>query len=403
MPLKNFHASRSIWLVLLTLLISVPEFNAHPPDSSLPSLETLKSLAFKKVDSPDRTESVNYTDILDVITACKAYARGLGLLPQYHEPILTRGAQGVALYRRVSPSIVLVMTGNLKDDKFTDVAIGTGAIISSEGYVLTNWHVIAGQQVGIIFFKPAVGTEPSDQNAYGAKLIAQDSVADLALLKIVKAPAGLIPLKLGDIANVQVAEDIHIIGHPHGLFWSYSTGVISQVRDNYTWTYEDGSKHTAKVLQMQTAINPGNSGGPVLDDGGNILGLVAMSEEGQNLNYAIAVDEIKAFVLRAANSATRGTKERTDPAIEERLAASTETGLKISKSVYKDMSVYYVRDTKDSLIGLIAEQADGTTVNASKPNDFGGFGNWEVSLPGGKKIIALASGLVPETIQIEKP
>jgi S1-C subfamily serine protease len=403
MQLKNFRALRFVGLALLALLVCVPEFNAQPPDSSLPTLETLKSLSFKKVDSPGQTEPVDYNDILDVITACKAYARGLGLLPQYHEPILTRGAQGVALYRRVSPSIVLVITGNLKDDKFTDVAIGTGAIISSEGYVLTNWHVIAGYEVGIIFFKPTVGTEPSDQNAYGAKLIAQDPLADLALLKIVKGPAGITPLKLGDMSNVQVAEDIHIIGHPHGLFWSYSTGVISQVRDNYKWTYEDGSKHSAKVLQMQTAINPGNSGGPVLDDGGNILGLVAMSEEGQNLNYAIAVDEIKAFILGAANSATRGAEQRTDPPVEERLAATTETGFKISKSVYKDMSVYYVRDTKDSLIGLIAEQADGTTVNATKPNDFGGFGNWKISLPGGKKIVATASGLVPETIQSEKP
>ena len=381
----------------------MPEFNAQPPNSSLPTLATLKSLSFSKVDSAGQTESVNYNDILDVITACKAYARGLGLLPQYHEPILTRGAEGVALYKRVSPSIVLVMTGNLKDDKFTDVAIGTGAIISSDGYVLTNWHVIAGYEVGIIFFKPTVGTEPSDQNAYGAKLIAQDPIADLALLKIVKGPAGITPLKLGDMSNVQVAEDIHIIGHPHGLFWSYSTGVISQVRDGYKWTYSDGSKHLADVLQMQTAINPGNSGGPVLDDSGNILGLVAMSEDGQNLNYAIAVDEIKAFILRAANSATRGTKARTDPPVEDRLAATTKTGLKISKSVYTDVSVYYVRDAKDSLVGLIAEQADGTTVNATKPNDFGGFGNWEVSLPNGKKIVATASGLLPETIQVEKP
>lgn len=403
MQLTNFYGLRFAALSLLALVIWAPEFNAQPPDSSLPTLETLKSLSFKKVEPPGPAEPVTYNNIVDVITACKAYARGLGLLPQYHEPILTRGAQGVALYRRVSPSIVLVMTGNLKDEKLTDVAIGTGAIVASEGYVLTNWHVIAGQEVGIIFFKPAVGTEQADQSAYGAKLIAQDPVADLALLKIIKAPVGLIPLKLGEISNVQVAEDIHIIGHPHGLFWSYSTGVISQVRDNYKWTYDDGSKHSAKVLQMQTAINPGNSGGPVLDDNGNILGLVAMSEAGQNLDYAIAVDEIKAFIIRAANSATRGTKERTDPAIEARLAATTQAGLNISKSVYKDMSIYYVRDAKDSLIGLIAEHADGTNVNATKPNGFGGFGNWEVTLPSGKKIIATAGGLLPDSIRAEKP
>jgi hypothetical protein len=67
------------------------------------------------------------------------------------------------------------------------------------------------------------------------------------------------------------------------------------------------------------------------------------------------------------------------------------------------MSIYYVRDAKDSVIGLIAEQTDGTKVNATKPNGFGGFGSWEVTLPSGKKIIATASGLLPDSIQAEKP
>jgi S1-C subfamily serine protease len=402
MRLKRYHVLRFVGVGLIALLFCGSEPNAQSPDSAVPSLAAIKSLSFKNVSAPAQPESVGYLNIQDVITACKAYARGLGLLPLYHEPVLTRGAQGVSLYRRVSPSVVLVVTGNVKDDKFTDVSIGTGAIVDPAGYVLTNWHVIAGYQVGIIFFKPTIGTEPSDQNAYGAKLIAQDPVADLALLKIVKPPSGLIAIKLGDISNVQVAEDIHIIGHPHGLFWSYSTGVISQVRDNYKWTYDDGSKHSAKVLQMQTAINPGNSGGPVLDDSGNILGLVAMSESGQNLNYAIAVDEIKAFILHASDSATRGTDTRSNPPIEEQLEATTESGVKVSKSVYKDLVVYDVRNIKGSLIGLLAEQPDGTTVRATQPNDFGGFRNWEVALPGGKKIIATASGMYPETVQSEK-
>jgi S1-C subfamily serine protease len=138
------------------------------------------------------------------------------------------------------------------------------------------------------------------------KLIGEDKQADLALLKIVKPPAGLVPVKLGEISSVQVAEDIHIIGHPHGQLWSYSSGVVSQIRDNYDWKYADGSEHLAKVLQMQTAINPGNSGGPVVDNNSSMLGLVAMSEEGQNLNYAVAIDVIKGFVNRAMTSQSRG-------------------------------------------------------------------------------------------------
>ena len=162
--------------------------------------------------------------------------------------------------------------------------------------MLTNWHVINGFQAAIVIFKPAVGTEPDKDSAYGVNVVAADKVADLALLKIVKPPSGLTAVKFADIYSIQVAEDIHIIGHPHGNLWSYSTGVISQIRNDYNWQYEDGSKHNARVLQMQTAINPGNSGGPVLDNNSNMLGLVMMSEEGQNLNYAVAIDVIKLFV-----------------------------------------------------------------------------------------------------------
>jgi len=61
-----------------------------------------------------------------------------------------------------------------------------------------------------------------------------------------------------------------------------------------------------KVLQLQTAINPGNSGGPVLDDQGKLLGLIAMSEAGQNLDYAVAADVIQSFILSSASVRTRG-------------------------------------------------------------------------------------------------
>jgi len=342
---------------------------------------------------------VSYADILDVITSCNAYVRGSGLLPNYHEPIPTRGPSGVSLFKRISPSVVLVMTGNYRNDELTDLGIGTGALIDPAGYILTNWHVISGYQVAVIFFKPASGTQLSEQSAFGAKLVAQDPSADLALLKIVKIPVGLNAIKLGDISYVEVAEDIHIIGHPHGLFWSYSTGVISQVRDNYKWTYSDGSKHSAKVLQMQTAINPGNSGGPVLDDSGNILGLVAMTEEGQNLNYAIAVDEIKAFVSGAMSGRTRGGEERSNPEPVEQLAAQTESGLRVSKIVYRDLVAYYVRDSKDRPVALEVECSNGTTVRATEPNDFGGFGDWLVTLANGKKVVAHSNGTAPETIQ----
>jgi len=196
-----------------------------------PSFQSLRQLDYSKPESPSPGDAVGYAELQELINASKAYSKGLDALPGFHEPILTRGETGIAVFRKVSPSVVMVLTANFKDDKVTESGQGTGVIIDPAGYVLTNWHVINGFESGIVFLKPVYGTEPDKNSAYGIRLIAESEQADLALLKIVKPPAGLVPVKLGDISAVQVAEDIHVIGHPHGQLWSYSTGVVSQVRE----------------------------------------------------------------------------------------------------------------------------------------------------------------------------
>jgi S1-C subfamily serine protease len=315
------------------------------------------------------------------------------MLQRYHEPPLTRSGTGVSIFRRASPSVVLVVSGNVKNEQ--DVSLGAGVIVDAAGYVLTNWHVIAGYQGGVVFLKPPVGTDVSETNAYAASLVAQNPRADLALLKIVKAPSGLRALPIADISSVEIAEDVHIIGHPHGNLWSYSTGVVSQVRPSYEWSYSDGSKHQAKVLQMQTAINPGNSGGPVLDDTGRILGLVAMSEEGQNLDYAIAADVIKAFLGNALQSRVRGGgPSHLGQSTVRYSAAQRKDGQRVIRAVYSELVAYTLLDPKGEAIGVVAEASDGTTVRAWTPNPLGGFRHWLVRLPDGLQIKAEASGNV---------
>jgi S1-C subfamily serine protease len=292
----------------------------------------------------------------------------------------------------------MVVTANFQDDKVSETGLGTGVIIDSAGYVLTNWHVVHGYQAGIIFLKPTSGTEPDKNNAYGVRLISESEQADLALLKIVKPPAGLVAVKLGELSSIQVAEDIHIIGHPHGQLWSYSTGVISQVRDNYDWRYSDGSKHVARVLQMQTAINPGNSGGPVLDNSANMLGLVAMSEEGQNLNYAVAVDVIKDFVSEAMANRSRGAQSHSVNERPERFVARAQDGNSVIKTVYSNLVLYTVRDSNGVPIELLAEGHDGEVLVGSKLNAFGGFSEWKFKGRSGRTVVIKSSGTEADLI-----
>lgn len=236
-----------------------------------------------------------------------AYAQSHKLVAKYRPPVSTRSAAGIAVYNAASPGVVLVFVGDVQGNKLTNVALGSGVIINSEGYVLTNWHVINGHRYAGVILKPSTAAEVSNPRTYVGQVVSENSVVDLALIKLDKPPVDLRVIPLGNMSDVQIAETINIIGHPAGgVPWSYSTGVISQVSKDREWSYDDGSKHEADVLQMQTAINPGNSGGPVLDDKGRLLGLVAMSTEGaQNLDFAIAVDVIRSFTSQAIASTGR--------------------------------------------------------------------------------------------------
>jgi S1-C subfamily serine protease len=398
MLLKIRYLLGSLGLGLVILMTYGIESQCQTPDSVLPSLESLKTVTYAKAREGEQNELVSYSELHDMLIACRASSGGLSILPEFHEPILTRGETGIAVFRKVSPSVVLVVMANFKDEKVSDMGLGTGVILDPSGYVLTNWHVIAGYESGVIFLKPASGTEPPKNSAYGMKLIGEDKQADLALLKIVKPPAGLVPVKLGEISSVQVAEDIHIIGHPHGQLWSYSSGVVSQIRDNYDWKYADGSEHLAKVLQMQTAINPGNSGGPVVDNNSSMLGLVAMSEEGQNLNYAVAIDVIRGFVNRAMTSQSRGPDAINRTQKAALYSGRTVDGLSVTKAVYADFVSYTVRDAKGSPKELIAETSDGAVLTGLKPNAFGGFAEWTCRLPSGKTFGVKSAGTSPELI-----
>jgi S1-C subfamily serine protease len=271
--------SRRICISSLAVCCFLSLTAASSSNSQLPSISELEKLSFA-TDKGSADSLPPYAEVSGARNLFLAYGMEVKALAKYRDPLLTRGAQGEIIFRSVSPSVVAVVVGSInKDNNFDPEGLGTGAIVDPRGYILTNWHVVNGYRGGLVFLKPSGNPGLAQAEAFGAKVVYQDSMIDLALLKMIDPPKTLHALQMGEIGKVQIAEDIHIIGHPHGNFWSYSTGVVSQIRDGYTWSYTDGSKHEAKVLQLQTAINPGNSGGPVVDDSGTILGLVAMSEE----------------------------------------------------------------------------------------------------------------------------
>ena len=181
--------------------------------------------------------------------------------------------------------------------------IGSGSLLSTDGTVLTNYHVVKGYSTVAVVFKPATeGTEPTRDDIKVGQVVKYDEIADLALIKVSDVPPGRTPVRLGITEDISVGADVHAIGHPTGEAWTYTTGIISQYRTGYNWKNEgDDIKHKADIIQTQTPINPGNSGGPLISDTGSLIGVNSFKATGEALNFAVSVDEVKRFLLRSGN------------------------------------------------------------------------------------------------------
>ena len=219
----------------------------------------------------------------------KNIAELLGKIKENPALLGTRGVGGVQIYKQVSPAVVLVSTKE---------GIGSGSIVDEKGTVLTNSHVVGNADKVTVYFKPRSSRALTKGDAYTAHIVKVDEISDLALLSIDSPPSSLPVAKLGSMKGVSVGMEVHAIGHPDGETWTYTKGIISQIRPAYEWSCEDGIKHKAPVIQTQTPLNPGNSGGPLLDGKGEIIGVNSFVKEGEGLNFAVTVDAVRAFLQR---------------------------------------------------------------------------------------------------------
>lgn len=212
----------------------------------------------------------------------------------------SRRGSAVQLYRKVSPSVVLVVTEN---------SIGSGTLLDKSGLILTNWHVVGNNaKVGVIFKPVQEGAQITEKDLRLADVVKVDQVADLALVRVASVPKRVEPVSLGTTDQIAVGADVHAIGHPTGEVWTYTKGVISQIRRSYDWTSEDGLAHSATVIQTQTPINPGNSGGPLLTDDGKLVGVNSFKAQGEGLNFAVAVEEVRRFLKAPSNRIASASK-----------------------------------------------------------------------------------------------
>ena len=193
------------------------------------------------------------------------------------------------LAARVIPAVVSIAVKG-----FSGSGTGSGFFLDSDGFILTNNHVVEAAATG-----GTITVELSDGKKYRAKLIGRDSPYDLAVLKIdvVGAPT----LQLGNSEQVQVGDAVIAIGSPLGLSGTVTSGIISSKNRAVTTGNGNGESSFINALQTDAAINPGNSGGPLVDATGAVIGVNSAiatlgfsSQAGSiGLGFAIPINQAK--------------------------------------------------------------------------------------------------------------
>jgi putative serine protease PepD len=193
----------------------------------------------------------------------------------------------------VKPSVVIVDSVDTASAFGTSGGTGSGFVVSSNGLILTNNHVIAGAATLTVTM--------ADGRQLPATVVSADATHDLALIKV--QATGLTAVKLADSSTIQVGELAIAIGSPLGTFTdTVTSGIVSGLNRSIT-VGESGSRTTEDLtglIQTDAAINPGNSGGPLLDASGAVIGVVtASSSSAQGIGFAIPINQAKQMVTAA--------------------------------------------------------------------------------------------------------
>lgn len=171
----------------------------------------------------------------------------------------------------------------------TDVSQGSGFIITPDGYLVTNAHVLEGASI--------IEAVTSDKDVKKLKLIGYNIDLDIALLKM---DGEYTYLELDNSDDTRVGEKVIAIGNPLGLSFSVSEGIVSAV-------HRIGSNDLPAYIQTDAALNPGNSGGPLINTNGKVIGINNFKTRGENLGFALESNYLKSGVNNIAEKSLNRT------------------------------------------------------------------------------------------------
>lgn len=212
----------------------------------------------------------------------------------------------VAVAEKTLPSVVGIKVTYQISSIFgssTGEATGSGIILSEDGYIVTNNHVVASESSNYYAIQEATGIQVklyNDNTYYDAKIIGTDEYTDLAVLKIEKN--GLTPATLGDSSVVKIGEFVMAVGNPLGMDYSVTTGVVSAIERE---VQTDGNTYTA--IQTDAAINSGNSGGALVNSSGEVIGINTLKLAGtgiEGVGFAIPISSTTSIISQLIENKT---------------------------------------------------------------------------------------------------
>lgn len=209
--------------------------------------------------------------------------------------VIAEGEVVTEIAENVSPSVVSIVVESTRQSSFfgpvEQEGAGTGIIISKDGYILTNKHVIGDTAT-------RVNVVTNDGTTYeDVRVVGRDPVNDIAFLKVQNVN-NLIPAVLGDSSKLVVGSKVVAIGNALGEFQATVTsGIISGVNRSVVAGDETSSESLSNLIQTDAAINPGNSGGPLVNISGEVIGInTAVSEGAEGIGFAIPINEAKGLI-----------------------------------------------------------------------------------------------------------
>ncbi|KKR07673.1 MAG: Protease Do [Parcubacteria group bacterium GW2011_GWC2_39_14] len=198
------------------------------------------------------------------------------------------------IYNQTGPDIVGLENNGItlkpEAKQTQEIGGGTGFIVSSDGLIVTNKHVVFDETAEYTVIL-------NSSEKYPAKIIARDVVSDLALLKI--EATNLPVVDLGDSDNIELGQTVIAIGNTFSEFRNTVTrGIISGIDRRITaGDYNSGAEIIDGAIQTDAAINPGNSGGPLLNLFGQVIGInTAISQQGQSISFAIPINQARSVI-----------------------------------------------------------------------------------------------------------